>query len=363
MAKKNEIKERVLENLSDLNEEEIDELLLELEEASHKEIQEIRDRLLSEFDLTRSQVEDLVNAFFDKHSDSETGVVDFLAMLAVMSAVEQKLLNRKLEDYQARANKNNVLFDNDLQKQIDKSLDGDKTKTIDSLLLPVKCEVSLLYGKIENTLVDLFSKQIKDSANQTAFGTFKGLGVGKDITVEVGKLLDQTYRVNDAKWDDDLWYQKRTYLAEMERSINQNLGVADGKEKVQEKLNSQNRARKNNLNSSVRTDATYFRTLAQQEVYQDIGLDYVKFTATLDEVTCSVCGEHDGNIVPVDEIEPWENAAPLHYHCRCIMTPYFDIDNLPSFLSRPARNGGLAGKTYFVDNDITYEEWVKEHGI
>jgi SPP1 gp7 family putative phage head morphogenesis protein len=75
------------------------------------------------------------------------------------------------------------------------------------------------------------------------------------------------------------------------------------------------------LNNLVRTiwngTSNWIRLLVMQANGDVIG--QVQWHATLDEVTCPICAELDGQVFNVDEIEP----PPAHPSCRCFITAVF----------------------------------------
>lgn len=66
----------------------------------------------------------------------------------------------------------------------------------------------------------------------------------------------------------------------------------------------------------IRTETSYVFNQADLDDSKRIGIKAKKFNATLDMRTSEICREHDGLIIPIDEIEIGVIAPPLHPHCR-----------------------------------------------
>ena len=52
------------------------------------------------------------------------------------------------------------------------------------------------------------------------------------------------------------------------------------------------------------------------QAYVDMGVEKVKWVATIDKRTCSVCRERDGKIYQLSKV-----PAKTHYNCRCYLEP------------------------------------------
>ena len=104
------------------------------------------------------------------------------------------------------------------------------------------------------------------------------------------------------------------------------------------------------------TEQAYFYSVAQKEAYQDLDVEEFEVVATLDSHTSKICQEMDGQHFPMTEYQAGVTAPPFHVWCRNVTVPYFE-DNFGG--KRAAR--GADGKTYYVPDDMTYQEWENEY--
>ena len=74
--------------------------------------------------------------------------------------------------------------------------------------------------------------------------------------------------------------------------------------------------------------------------------------ATLDRRTCIRCGERDGEIFALKDMNRGENAPPLHPRCRCTIVAYLDKPTGERFARQVKRER--------VPADVTYKEWRKQ---
>lgn len=109
----------------------------------------------------------------------------------------------------------------------------------------------------------------------------------------------------------------------------------------------------------IRTEATNAATNGEKAAYEDAGIDEYEVLETLDIKTCDVCGEMDGHVDKVKDMEAGVNAPPFHPNCRGTTIAHFDDeDDIDD--TRIARD--KYGNPIHVDGDTTWEEWNKQYG-
>jgi hypothetical protein len=88
----------------------------------------------------------------------------------------------------------------------------------------------------------------------------------------------------------------------------------------------------------------------------------VQWHATLDEATCLICADLDGQVFDVDELDP----PPAHPSCRCFITAVIESADRIARISRdharairqahPDHQRRLTGKPA---NRLRYVDWLK----
>lgn len=66
----------------------------------------------------------------------------------------------------------------------------------------------------------------------------------------------------------------------------------------------------------VRTEYVKASNIAEMETYQNLGIEYYEFYNVIDNRTCDVCNEMNGQIFKVSEAQIGINMPPLHPNCR-----------------------------------------------
>lgn len=105
----------------------------------------------------------------------------------------------------------------------------------------------------------------------------------------------------------------------------------------------------------VRTESCNLANQLEMASYEECGIEYYIYVATLDLRTSSICRSLDGKRFKVSEQQPGLNCPPMHPWCRS--TTICDIgDEEFSQMKRRARDP-VTGKTNTVPANMTYEEW------
>ncbi len=100
----------------------------------------------------------------------------------------------------------------------------------------------------------------------------------------------------------------------------------------------------------IHTEVAHARSVSDMKAYEDIGAEYYRYIATLDEVTCDVCAPLDGQRFRVADAVEGMNYPVMHPRCRC--TTGLDKE----WLGRAARDP-VTGKSVHIDGDLTYAQW------
>jgi len=110
----------------------------------------------------------------------------------------------------------------------------------------------------------------------------------------------------------------------------------------------------------IRTETNHFHNQADAMAYEEMGVEYYVFVATLDNRTSEICQNMDGKKFAYKDKVEGENYPPLHPNCRSKTRGYIDEDTEKE-LKRRARNP-ITGKNEIIDN-ITYKEWAEKNGL
>lgn len=138
------------------------------------------------------------------------------------------------------------------------------------------------------------------------------------------RTLDYLLRnkwIDGGNYSDRIWGNKEklaNYLANEFKT-----GVAQGKSINQLSKQIQDRFGKSSYTADrlVRTESNYILNAAEQEAYNEDGIEEYEYLAALDERTSDICEALHGKRFNVAEYEPGVNAPPMHPFCRSTTVP------------------------------------------
>ena len=111
---------------------------------------------------------------------------------------------------------------------------------------------------------------------------------------------------------------------------------------------------RNQIATMVRTARSHVSNVALNETYTAIGVEYVKFIATLDSRTSKICMGYSDKVYKKDEPHP---VPPLHPNCRSILIPVTDGQG-KTIGKRPFNNKvNGEGEIGVVDSNTTFKGW------
>lgn len=102
----------------------------------------------------------------------------------------------------------------------------------------------------------------------------------------------------------------------------------------------------------LRTELTRVRIQAQAESYEANGIDEYEYVACGLKDVCPICKVLDKQIFKLKDMEPGENAPPMHPNCHCSTAPHSDRKVYEQWLD------GLANG----EHDLRFDEWKDTTG-
>lgn len=212
--------------------------------------------------------------------------------------------------------------------------------------------------------IDTMAKRIyTDDYYHSAYEIQRGLNVGWDVSkVDVRrleKLISKPWAADGKNFSDRIWQSKTSMVNELHNELVRTciLGKSPDEAirhmtKFVDKKFSNAKMQAGRL---VMTEQAFFASAAQQDCFNELGVEEFEVVATLDSHTSAICQEMDGKHFPMKDYQPGVTAPPFHVWCRSTTVPFFDDEW--STGERAAR--GEDGKTYYVSESMKYDDWKK----
>lgn len=203
----------------------------------------------------------------------------------------------------------------------------------------------------------------EDSFYRTVFDAQKQAKLGVSFTTPGGKQLETAIRERrmGQNYSERIWADKNRMLMNLEQTLAQEFVRGRNPRQVSREFAKKMDTSYHNAQRLIRTELNYISNKGTMKAYEESGVvDSFQYVSTLDRRTSDICREMDGKVFSLKEGQPGVNIPPLHPYCRSTTIPYFPDDEIaPLIESRIARD--KQGKSYIVDSDVSYKDWVQEH--
>lgn len=149
-----------------------------------------------------------------------------------------------------------------------------------------------------------------------------------------------------ATFSDRIWTHYGELKANLDGLLSRALVNGEGSGKLIAELRKATGASEFNARRLIVTETARVRIEAQKNAMQAAGVIYYEYMALGDD-PCADCQELDGQIFPVQDMKPGENAPPMHPFCHCA-TGAASNPNYDAWLSF-LENGGTTQEFYEED--------------
>lgn len=152
-------------------------------------------------------------------------------------------------------------------------------------------------------------------------------------------------------FSERIWKNTEKLTQEMTDVLSSGIMQGHGIDKMAQKLSKRMGVNFSRAKTLVRTETNRVFSEATFDSYEQFQLEKYQFLATLDYKTSEICQNLDRKIFFVKDRKIGVNCNPMHPNCRSTTVPFFGNHSG----KRIAR--GSDGKTYYVDEGISYKEW------
>jgi len=194
-----------------------------------------------------------------------------------------------------------------------------------------------------------------------AYELAKGTGVGQTLfrldDARINTVIHRPWAADGRNFSSRVWGQHRPQLVQnLHNALTTSIMRGTGPDKAIKSIAQKFDVGLSSAARLVQTEEAYFSSVAQKDVFGDLGVEKYEIIATLDSHTSEICQDLDGKVFKMADYEAGVTAPPFHVRCRTTTAPYFDDEVIKS--TRAARDPET-GKTVQVPADIKYHEWEK----
>lgn len=232
---------------------------------------------------------------------------------------------------------------------------------LEALKIQTQQSLESLFSKQLGTVTGSLGDVFQSGYYHTAYELQKGFNIGWDITgidqAQLEKILSKPWAADGKNFSERIWGNKDKLISEVHSQLTQNIMLGADPQKAIDAIAKKMNTSKTNAGRLVMTEEAYFSSAAQKDCFDELGVEEYEIVATLDSHTSDICRSLDGQHFPMKDFQAGVTAPPFHVNCRSTTVPYFD-ENFGQIGERAARDEET-GKTYYVPDDMNYQDWKK----
>ena len=230
---------------------------------------------------------------------------------------------------------------------------------LEALKIQTQHSLEVMFSKQMGTVTGAMGDIFESGYYHTAYELQKGFNIGWDIAgldqSQIEKVLSKPWAVDGKNFSERIWTNKEKLILELHGELTQNIMLRADPQKAIDSLAKKMNTSKQNAGRLIMTEEAYFSSAAQRDCFNELDVEQYEIVATLDSHTSDICRSLDGKHFPMKDFQAGVTAPPFHVYCRSTTVPYFDED-FGDIGERAARDEET-GKTYYIPDDMNYEEW------
>jgi SPP1 gp7 family putative phage head morphogenesis protein len=317
--------------------DEISKLYIRSSRYISMELEDIFERYQGKHKLSKEEARELLNTMKDPTSISELKA----ALSTKLDSKTKADLLAQLESPAYRARMERL---QQLQNQLD--------VTMQEIYRQEKVRTT---GHYVDLAREAYYRSVFDIQSQT--------GIGFSFNHVSKKAID---RVVNSKWSGSnysaiIWKNTKELSRDIKAELLMNLITGRTDREVAEIIAEKFAVGSSQARRLVRTESCNLANQMEMVSYEECGIEYYRFLATLDLKTSSICRKRDNKRFKVSERQTGVNCPPMHPWCRSTTT--CDIGEIElAEMKRRARDP-ITGKVRTFPANITYKQWYKAQSI
>lgn len=336
------------------------ERFTQLEDATNKDAMKVYRDVDQIYQKAQAEIETKINTWYQRFATNNQ--ISMAEARKLLTAGELEEFKWSVEEY-IKHGKDNAIS-GQWVKELENASARFHISRLEALKIQTQQSIEALYGN----QLDTVDKAIKDMYSsryyRTAFELQKGFGVGTVMdrldNATLNNIVNKPWAVDGVNFSSRIWNNKQKLVNELHSSLTRNIITGADPAKAIKEIKSKMGTSSYAAGRLIMTESAYFSSVAQKNVFGDLGVEKYEIIATLDSKTSEICRRLDGKVFDMKDFQAGVTAPPFHPYCRTTTAPYFDDwEELGIDRERVARND--KGDKYFVDGNMTYKEWEKQY--
>lgn len=330
----------------------------QIEQAAHDKSVAYYSALDKKYGRAQAEIDKEINAWYQRFAVNNK--IDYTEARRLLNSDELDEFCWSVEDYIKAGEQNDV--DGRWMKELENASARHHVNRLEALKLSTTNSIEKAMGGMTDDVDKMLRDVYKSTYYKGCYEFQRGTGIGFDLAKVNDRYLDAILKkpwcADGSNFSDKIWKNKTKLVNELDNELTRMALTGDAPGESIRRISKALHTSKNNAATLVMTEQAFFTSIAQQDAFKELGVGEFEVVATLDGLTCTTCGSHDGEHRPMSEFKPGITAPPYHPNCRCTTVPYFD-DEFDAVGKRAAR--GADGKTYHVPGDMKYADWKEQY--
>lgn len=310
-----------------------------------------------QYKQAQKELEGKINTWYQRFADNNG--ISLADARQYLKTADLKELKWDVQDY-IKYGEENALT-GQWMKQLENASAKWHISKLEALKIQTQQSFESLFSKQLGTITGTMDDVFQSGYYHTIYEVQHGFKIGWDIAgldqAQIEKIISKPWAVDGKNFSERIWENKEKLIAEAHKELTQNIMTGGDPQKAIDAIAKKMNVSKNNAGRLVMTEEAYFSSAAQEDAFNELGVEQYEIVATLDAVTSEICQSMDGQHFSMKDFEPGVTAPPFHPWCRSTTVPHFD-DNFGQIGERAARDE-KTGKTYYIPDDMNYQEWKK----
>ena len=327
------------------------ERFIELQESQLKNAEQVASDMDKAYRQAINTVERDINTWYARFAANNE--IDLAEAQKLLTAGQLEEFKWTVEDYIKYGRKN--ALDQAYMKQLENASARVHVRRLDAIKLQLQHQVEALHAKryqdLETLSTDLYTERYYRAMYNTQLGFNLGWNIDKLNRDAINTIIRKPWAPDGLDFSKRIWRDRSRMVNILHNDLTQSIILGQGPKQVIDKMANTFNVSKNTAGRLVMTESAFFASAGQKQAFADLDVEKYKYVATLDLKTSDICQEMDGQVFEINAYQVGVTAPPLHAWCRSTTAPFFE-DNYGERIAR-----GEDGKTYYVPNDMKYEDW------
>lgn len=329
-----------------------------LEEEKYQESLAYFEDIKEQFRRAQMGIQEDIEKWYRRLADNNG--VSYAEAEKLLKKGELEELKWTLEQYIQKGEENAV--SQNWMKELENASAKYHISYLEAMKMQIQQHAEILYAEFGKGVTGFLGEIFKNQFYKTAYEIEKGTGVGTNLaaidTRKIDMVLKRPWAQDGKVFSDRIWQDKDRLVRELHTELVQHIIRGESPRKAIERLAKKMNVSRTRAGTLIMTEAAAVSAAARKECFNELDVGKYQIVATLDGLTCELCGSMDRKVFSLSEYEIGITANPFHPRCRCDEAPFFD-EWYGLERKRSARDP-LTGKEYKVPAGMTYQEWFDE---